>query len=53
MFKEKTQGASAGMETIRLTDFGEIVQSGWGETPIKEDQQWSREYYFINYGYGP
>ena len=54
MFKEKTQGAAAGMETIRMTDFGEIVQSGWGQTPTstKEDQEWSSEYYFINYDYG-
>ena len=35
-FKERTQGSSAGKNTLNLQDYGQVVKSGWGEDPPNE-----------------
>ena len=41
-FKEKTQGENAGKFTISLTEYGQVVKSGWGEYPpndVKDEME--------------
>ena len=35
-FKEKTQGENAGRFTVSLTNYGQVVKSGWGEYPSND-----------------
>ena len=40
IFKEKTQGELKGKLNIDLTDFGQVLKSGFGEEPPKSVQDW-------------
>ena len=41
-FKQKTQGENAGKFTINITNYGQVVKSGWGEYPpndVKDEME--------------
>ncbi len=40
IFKEKTQGELRGTQEVNLTDYGEILKSGFGEEPPQEVKDW-------------
>ena len=44
-FKELTQGANAGKHRVDLTNFGQVVKSGWGRDPPNDAKEWMREKY--------
>ncbi len=40
IFKEKTQGKLGGILTMDVTDYGEVLKSGFGEEPPQEVKDW-------------
>ena len=40
IFKEKTQGEAAGTETINVSNFGQVIKSGWGKEPPNQVRDW-------------
>ena len=40
IFKEKTQGDAAGTQSIDVTNFGQVIKSGWGKDPPNEVKDW-------------
>ena len=45
IFKEKTQGDAAGKESIDVASYGQVLKSGWGETPPNEITDWVHKNY--------
>ena len=43
-FKELTQGENAGKNTIKLSDYGQVLKSGWGEEPPNDVIEWIENY---------
>ena len=39
-FKEKTQGGNVETQNIKLSDYGKIMNSGWGQDPPQEVIHW-------------
>ena len=44
-FKEQTQGANAGQHTIDVTNYGQVLKSGWGRDPPNDVKDWMEENY--------
>ena len=44
-FRELTQGPNAGKHTINVTDYGQVLKSGWGEEPPNDIKDWMQETY--------
>lgn len=44
-FKELTQGTNAGKHTLRVSDYGQILKSGFGQKPPNEVKEWMEENY--------
>ena len=40
IYKEKTQGEQGGTLTVDVTDYGEVLKSGFGEEPPQEVKDW-------------
>ncbi len=38
-YVERTQGDNAGRYTITLSEYGEVLRSGWGEAPSEEEKE--------------
>lgn len=34
------QGENAGRSTINVSDYGQVITSGWGDEPSKDIQEW-------------
>ena len=45
IFKELTQGENAGKNTIDITNYGQVVKSGWGKDPPNDVKEWMEEHY--------
>ena len=43
-FKELTHGENAGNNTINVSDYGQVLKSGWGEEPPNDVQEWIENY---------
>ena len=48
-FITKTQGEERGKHTLSLSDYGEVLKSGWGDKVPKEVEQSVRELNFPLY----
>ena len=44
-FKEKTQDAESGKHPIDVSEYGQVVKSGWGEEPPNEVKDWIEKTY--------
>ena len=42
-FKELTQGSNAGKNTIDVTNYGQVLKSGWGHEPPNDVKEWMQE----------
>ena len=45
IFKELTQGENAGTNTIDISNYGQVVKSGWGKDPPNDVKEWMEEHY--------
>ena len=45
IFKERTQGELGGTQDIDVTDYGEVLKSGFGEEPPQEVKDWITRVY--------
>ena len=44
-FKELTQGPNAGKHTVDISNFGQVLKSGWGYDPPNDVKDWMEENY--------
>lgn len=44
-FRELTQGPNAGKHTIDVTNYGQVLKSGWGDEPPNDVKDWMQENY--------
>lgn len=44
-FKEQTQGTDAGKHTINCNNYGQVLKSGWGESPPNDVKEWMEKNY--------
>ena len=44
IFKELTMGDNTGKGTIDVSDYGQVLKSGWGDEPPKDIQEWIENY---------
>ena len=49
IFKERTQGAAAGTESIDVAGYGQILKSGWGKDPPNDIKDWIQQHYSTVY----
>ena len=52
-FKDKIQRQIPGRSTLNVTEYGQIIKSGWGQDPPDEEQKYIEEQYFIDYTHPP
>ena len=43
-FKALTQGENAGKNTLNVSDYGQVLKSGWGEEPPNDVKEWIENY---------
>ena len=44
-FKEQTQGTNAGKHTVDCNNYGQVLKSGWGESPPNDVKEWMENNY--------
>ena len=44
-FIELTQGENAGIHTINIEDYGQVIKSGWGHDPPNDVKDWMQKNY--------
>lgn len=44
-FDELTRGPNAGNHTIDLSNYGQVLKSGWGHSPPNDIKEWMKENY--------
>ena len=44
-FTELTQGENAGIHTINVEDYGQVIKSGWGHDPPNDVKEWMQKNY--------
>ena len=44
-FTELTQGENAGIHTINIEDYGQVIKSGWGRDPSNDVKDWMQKNY--------
>ena len=44
-FTELTQGENAGIHTINIGDYGQVIKSGWGHDPPNDVKDWMQKNY--------
>ena len=44
-FTELTQGENAGIHTINVSDYGQVIKSGWGHDPPNDIKEWMQKNY--------
>ena len=44
-FTDLTQGENAGIHTINIEDYGQVIKSGWGNDPPNDIKDWMQKNY--------
>ena len=50
---DETRGENASKNTANISDYGQVLKSGWGQEPPEEAEKWIKEHYDVNYDYQP